>query len=306
MIARTRQRTRLYVGEPEPAAGFGQLIELRWCVIARDRQVSLRRAQVLTEGEDIDVASAEVPHAGEHLVPFLAHAKDDAGLGEGIGRQAAGVGEELEGPIVPAARPGQPVQALAGFEVVVEDIGCGIHHNAEGVLRTLEVRDENLDGRFGEPGADLEDASGKRLRAAVLEVVPVHRSDHHVAESHAGDGLGEPDRLVRVVRSGRSVRDGTVRAVPRAHVAQNHERGGLVLPALPDVGTASLLAHGVEPQLPHHSLELEVGRAAGCPDLQPRRLADQRGNRRPRRRDCASELDQRSRHSWVYSRTLRR
>ncbi len=101
---------------------------------------------------------------------------------------------------------------------------------------------------------------------------------------------------------GRAVGDRAVGAVPGADVAQDHEGGGLVLPAFPDVGAARLLADRVQPQLAHHGLDVRVVRAAGCLHLEPGWLA-----RRCRRRGGggaarrlgrrAGQLYQRNRHS---------
>ena len=157
-------------------------------------------------------------------------------------------------------------------------------------LGALEVGDQHLDRGFGQAAADLGDAAGERLGAAVGQVVPVHRGDDHVRQAHALHGLGQADRLQRVERLRRAVRHRAVGAVPGADVAQDHEGGGLVLPALADVGAARLFAHGVQPQLAHHALELHVGGAAGRLDLEPPGFADGgrgKGKHPPRRPESA-------------------
>ena len=182
-----------------------------------------------------------------------------------VGRHAAGVGQQLERPIVASARAGQAIQPLGGLQIVIEDVGPGVHHDPERPLGALEVGDQHLDRGLGQAPPDLGDAAGERLGAAVGQVVPVHRGDDHVREPHALHRLGQADRLERVERLRRAVRHRAVGAVPGADVAQDHEGGGLVLPALADVGAARLLAHGVQPQLAHHALELHVGRARRAP-----------------------------------------
>src|SRR5688500_5398202 len=79
--------------------------------------------------------------------------------------------------------------------------------------------------------------------------------------------------LQRVERLRGPVRHGAVGAVPGADVAQNHEGGGLVLPALPNVGAPSLLAHRVEAELTHQGLHLDVVRAAWRLHFKPARFA---------------------------------
>ena len=67
--------------------------------------------------------------------------------------------------------------------------------------------------------------------------------------------------------------DGAVGAVPRADVAEDHERGRAVLPALTDVRAVGFLADGVEVELAHQLLEPEVLRPAWSANLQPARLS---------------------------------
>ena len=84
------------------------------------------------------------------------------------------------------------------------------------------------------------------------------------SQPHARHRLGEAHRLERVEGFGRAVGDRAVGAVPGADVAQDHEGGGLVLPALADVGAARLLADRVQAQLAHHGLDVRVVGAAGA------------------------------------------
>ena len=61
-----------------------------------------------------------------------------------------------------------------------------------------------------------------------------------------GDRRGDARGLLDVVRGRAAVRDRAVGAVTRADVAQDHEGGGAVLPALADVGAMGLFAHGMQ------------------------------------------------------------
>src|SRR6185369_12379706 len=69
------------------------------------------------------------------------------------------------------------------------------------------------------------------------------------------------------------VRHGAEAAVPGAGVAEQHERRGLVPPALAEVRALRFLADGVEPERLHDAARLHVARAAGGTDLDPRRMA---------------------------------
>ena len=155
---------------------------------------------------------------------------------------------------------------------MVVDVGARLDHLPDAGLVPLEVGDEHLDGAAGEALPDLPDGLGEDVRAEVGEVVAVDGGDDGVAQGELGDGLGHARRLLDVVRRGTPVGDGAVGAVPGADVAQDHEGGGAVLPALADVGAVRLLAHGVQLQLTHELLEAQVVVATGGLHLEPLRL----------------------------------
>src|SRR5207247_8808178 len=108
--------------------------------------------------------------------------------------------------------------------------------------------------------------------AAVGEIVAIHRRDHDVLETELADGASHALGLLAVLPRRSPVRDRTVAAVPRAHVAQDHEGGGRVLPAPADLRTVRFLAPGMQVGLPHEPLYPEAIRPAGRAHLPPRRL----------------------------------
>jgi hypothetical protein len=90
---------------------------------------------------------------------------------------------------------------------------------------------------------------------AVGEVVAGHHREHRVREAHALDGLGHPSGLVGGRFQGLAGVDQAEAAGPGAALAEHHERGGAVGPAVAEVGAAGLLAHGDEAELAHRLLE---------------------------------------------------
>src|SRR5690606_18043766 len=93
-------------------------------------------------------------------------------------------------------------------------------------------------------------------------------------------------------------------AIPRAHVAQDHEGGGLVLPALADIGAARLLTDRVKPELAHHPADPGIVLAAGRLHREPIRLSGcgrrhGRPGRRVGRRGETGELYQRCGHGTI-------
>src|SRR4029078_13157948 len=70
-----------------------------------------------------------------------------------------------------------------------------------------------------------------------------------------------------------SVSDGALGAVPRTDVAEDHEGGGAVLPALTHVWAVSLLTDSVKGELPHEVLQVDIILPAWRAHLEPRRLS---------------------------------
>ena len=83
------------------------------------------------------------------------------------------------------------------------------------------------------------------LRAAVAQIVPVHRGNHHIAQAHGGNGFGEVFRFVFVQLVGTTVSHVAERAAAGADVAHNHKGGGTVAETFADIGAACFFAYGV-------------------------------------------------------------
>ena len=127
--------------------------------------------------------------------------------------------------------------------------------------------------------------------APVSKVVPVDGGEDDIAESPPLECLGRVLRLVRVQwRWCFRCLDGAEPASPRARIAHEHDRGcsgGFLraAPAVADVGTSCLFAHGVEVQASEVSFDgfvvfivgdggLEPGWEAGYRFLLPAGFAD--------------------------------
>jgi hypothetical protein len=70
---------------------------------------------------------------------------------------------------------------------------------------------------------------------------------------------------------------GTVGTVPRTNVAEDHEGGGAVLPALTHVWAVSFLTDSVKIELPHELLQVDIILATWRANLEPRRLPVRKG-----------------------------
>jgi len=129
--------------------------------------------------------------------------------------------------------------------------------------------DQHLDRRLRQLPPDLADAAGEDLGAAVRQIVAVDAGDHDVLQAHLRHRVGEAGGLAQVQGGRGPMGHRAIGAVAGAYVAEDHERGGVVLPALPDVGAVRLLAHRMQLQAPHHLLQGDVVGAARSLDLEP-------------------------------------
>src|SRR5690554_497876 len=105
---------------------------------------------------------------------------------------------------------------------------------------------------------DLTDGLGVEPRAAVGKVIAGHARHGGVLQAHLTHRLGHATRLVEVERRRLARVDLAEVAAARALVAADEERRLAILPAFEDVGTAGLLAHGVQALGLHERLELVV------------------------------------------------
>ena len=190
-----------------------------------------------------------------------------------------GVAQDSERAIPARSLADRLLEAADRLEVVVEDVGTGIHHAPERSGLAVEVRDQDLDAhpRRGRP--HLADRLGEDARPTVGQVVAGDAGHDDVLEAQSAERLGDPARLV-VVEPGRPAGLDRAEATgPGAGVAQDHDRGGALVPALPDVGAAGLLADGVEAKAAEEPLEVVVVLAGRHPGPDPVRVTAHRGDR---------------------------
>ena len=149
-----------------------------------------------------------------------------------------------------------------------------VDDDADGFFVALEVRDEHLDLTAGSLAADFVDDHGEGAGSAEDVVVAIDAGDDGELEAERGDGFGDTARLVEVDGVGASFGHGAESAAAGAEIAQHHEGGGPVTPALADVGAVSGLADGVQIQVAGQLLEIVVVIANRSAGLQPVGLGD--------------------------------
>ena len=184
-------------------------------------------------------------------------------LGVALGPELARAAEQCQRSLVVALDAHLGLDAAARLDVVVEDVrACGEHRAERLLLPAEEVGRQHLDRRVREPPPQRADGLRPVLGAAVGEVVAVDRGHDDVAQPHARSGRCDLPGLERIERV--AVLAGEHRAVAagaRAGVSHDLERRGAAPEALADVGTARLLADGVQAVAAQDLLQLRVARA---------------------------------------------
>jgi len=111
-----------------------------------------------------------------------------------------------------------------------------------------EVGHKDLDRGTGR-GPHRLDRAAEMLRAAVGQVVAGHARDHDVREPQPPGRLGHPLGLVGLQFFRLALGHRAEAARPGAHVAENHERGRALRPALQTVGALGRRADCFQVQL---------------------------------------------------------
>ena len=184
-----------------------------------------------------------------------------AGAAGDLERHRLGGLEHVQGAGVSSALADRLLEALDGLDVVVEDVGACLHHRPQRRVLAVEVRDQDLHAHARRLAPKRADRLREDVGATVGQVVAGDARHDHVLQAHRADRLRDAARLVRVIPARPA---GLHRAEPAgsgAGVAEDHDGGGALLPALADVRAARLLADRVEREATHEALEFLVVRA---------------------------------------------
>jgi len=273
------------------AEGFGfEIDEFSGRVEAGHGQVVARGAQVLADGEDVAVDGGEVAEDREEFVGLFAETDHDSGFCNAGGVEFFGVAEELESAFIAGTGADGAVKARHGFGVVVEHFRFGVDYNFDGFAIALEVGDEDLDAAAGGLLSNLLNDHREDACSAKEVVITIDTGDDGVFETESGDGFSYAAGLVEVDGFGAAFGDGAESAPAGAEVAEQHEGGGFVMPALADIRALGAFADRVQAEGACEALERVVVLADGSAGLEPFRLGS---------RDAASGLDLDEVHLWV-------
>ncbi len=162
------------------------------------------------------------------------------------GLEYLGARQQLKRVIVAGARADGAIERGHGLEIVVEHVRPRFHHAFERALLAQEVGDQHLDGRCRRRVPDGANGGGEMPGAAVVEIVAVDRGHHHMGKAELGHRVADARGLRRIERRRPARAHIAEGASPRAGVAHDHDGRVALAPALADIGTGRLLAHGGE------------------------------------------------------------
>ena len=223
---------------PEPErAGFtfehGEHIRMH---VALDRQVMRARLQVLADGEHVDIVRTQVTHDLEDFRIGFAQPDHQSRLGRYLRIARLELLQKPQRMRVIPARSRLAVKARHRLEVVVHHVRRrGTKYLQRMLQPAAEIRHQHFDRRVRSLFTHGTDAIHKVLRAAILQVVPVHAGDHHVPQAQARDRFPKMARFFTVRRKRSAVTDVAERTAPGADVPEDHERGSALAKAFTDV-----------------------------------------------------------------------
>ena len=260
VIARPHQRPRLHVPESHLHRLRLHLRELSRRVVARHRQMILRRPQVLADGQDVarpraarsrkTASSSSVSSPRPTITPLLVTHRRIQLLCRS--RAVAATAR--------SARPSAPRDRAAAPSPC-----CGSAPRAARPPRGgSPLRGPGSPGsalRRWQPGACRRISS---ITIAKTRAPPTRSSSRFTLVTTAcfrpsvATASATRRGSSKSIGSGRPLGTAQKSAAPRAQVAQHHEGGRLVVPALADVRALRALAHGVQVQRARQPLQVVV------------------------------------------------
>ncbi len=228
-------------------------------------------AQILAESDDIDLGGA---HVVQCLFDFgfgFAQAQHQAGLGQDLRSMRFGMSQDIQGLLIAGSGVAYRMgQAAYGFEILGEDLQPGVDNHLDAACAPLEIRRQGFDCGVGIFRADCTHAVGIVLRAAIGQIVAIHRGEHDVTQVHQTYGTRRIGGFLRIQPAARIAgihRAETASAgADRAH---QHQGCGAMGPAFADVRALGFLANRGELVVANILQGFEVARVGRQLGAQP-------------------------------------
>jgi len=258
VIARANERATFDMAEAEVVTVLLEGGEIFDGDVADDGQMLQRGAEVLAEGDNVNLVSAEGLHGFADFGKSFAKAEHESAFGGDLGAALFGVSEHFKAAFKACAETDLFVEAGDGFGVVVEDVGGGVENDVHGGVGALEIGNEDFHATAGDAFADGTDGGGEDASTAIGLIVTVDAGDDGKLEAHAGDGFGDPAGFIVINREWCPFLHGAEAAAAGAEVAKDHEGGSAAIPAVADVGAGGTFADCMEIEIGDELFEIAV------------------------------------------------
>ena len=136
--------------------------------------------------------------------------------------------------------------------------GWASNHNTDSLFLALKIRHQDFHLAARSLAANLLDHHGEGARAPENIVVSIHAGDHRMFELENRDCFRHPAWFVEVDGLRPALGYGAEPAAAGAGVAQHHERGGALIPALADIRAVGGLTNRVQVERPGKALQIMI------------------------------------------------
>jgi len=183
VITGSHHRSGLDVPEPETERFVLQVDKLFRFVEASNRQVILRRPQILAHGEDVDSSPAEVAENLDQFICGFAEADHHSAFRSSVRRKLLGVFQQGERALVTGAGAHHAIESGHGLRIVIQYVGFRVEHDAQRFFYPLEIRNQHFHAAIGREFANLADGFGKDAGAADVVIIAVHTGHDGVLQA---------------------------------------------------------------------------------------------------------------------------
>jgi len=143
--------------EAHSLSAFLELIEFPRGDISLNRKMTVRRLEILTDGEEIAVHGSEVLHSVLDFIRSLPQASHNPGLCSEVPVQLLGAPQHMQRTLVVRLRTHRGIQTGDGLDIVVEDVGAGTYDDVQSLSVPQKVGDKHLDPTVRSMKPDLLD-----------------------------------------------------------------------------------------------------------------------------------------------------
>ena len=148
--------------------------------VAFDRELILRRLEILPERQDIALHRSQVAEDGQEFCIGLAQTEHDAGLSLQVRANRFGFLQDTEGALVLRPWSHPFIQTRHTLGVVIENIDRRFGNGGNRIFVALKIGGQHFNRTGGVQVFEHVHGLGKMLGTAVRQVISVDRGDNNM------------------------------------------------------------------------------------------------------------------------------